>query len=97
MAESTDQDQITQALHSDADSWNAAGLVYLPTLADMHCHLDKHHIGERWIPLEPFQTLESHLTYEKKLLGGLTQTVGERAKALAEQMIDYGTTYSYTC
>ncbi|MCP1183857.1 amidohydrolase family protein [Paenibacillus sp. 1781tsa1] len=92
VAESTDQDQIIQARHSDADSWNAAGLVYLPTLADMHCHLDKHHIGERWIPLEPFQTLESHLAYEKKLLGGLTQTVGERAKVLAEQMIDYGTT-----
>lgn len=91
VADFADQNQM-QDRGNDVESWNADGLVYLPTLADMHCHLDKHHIGERWISLEPFRTLESHLAYEKRLLGDLSQTVKERAKILAEQMIDYGTT-----
>ncbi|WP_239297405.1 amidohydrolase family protein [Paenibacillus sp. ACRRY] len=90
--ESSDNKAVTVESGTHAESWNATGLVYLPTFADMHCHLDKHHIGERWFPLEPFQTLEKHLAYEKRLLSELKQPVRERAKLLVEQMLDYGTT-----
>ncbi|WP_231891446.1 amidohydrolase family protein [Paenibacillus swuensis] len=73
-------------------SWDAKGLLYLPALTDMHCHLDKHFLGEDWRPLQPFVTLEKQLKFEKEMLASLRHPVQERAMLLAQLLLSQGTT-----
>lgn len=77
---------------SDASTCDAKGLFYLPTLADMHCHLDKHFLGEAWKSLQPFTTLPKQLQFEKKMLSLLKNSLQTRGSLLVEKMIKQGTT-----
>ncbi|WP_239628912.1 amidohydrolase family protein [Paenibacillus sp. H1-7] len=72
--------------------WDAEGLLYLPALSDMHCHLDKHFLGEPWKPLQPFVTLDRQLKFEKEQLASLQTSVHDRGLMLAELMGRQGTT-----
>ncbi|KGA95979.1 deaminase [Alkalihalobacillus alcalophilus ATCC 27647 = CGMCC 1.3604] len=72
--------------------WNAKGLLYLPTLSDRHCHLDKHFIGETWRSRTAIDTLPNHLRREKELLASLQGDVLERARTLLNIMLRHGTT-----
>lgn len=71
---------------------NADGLHYVPPMADMHTHLDKHFIGEPWKSLQPFVTLPGQLEFEKSMLGELPTGAGERAKRMLDLMLAQGTT-----
>ncbi|MBB3113808.1 cytosine/adenosine deaminase-related metal-dependent hydrolase [Paenibacillus phyllosphaerae] len=71
---------------------DAAGLLYLPALHDMHIHLDKHFLGEPWRPLQPFVTLPGQLAFEKQQLAALPTTVAERARRLIGLLLSHGTT-----
>lgn len=71
---------------------DADGLHYVPPMADMHTHLDKHFIGEPWKSLQPFVTLPGQLEFEKSMLGELPTGAGERAKRLLDLMLAQGTT-----
>ncbi|WP_338706109.1 amidohydrolase family protein [Paenibacillus sp. FSL H7-0942] len=71
---------------------DADGLHYVPPLADMHTHLDKHFIGEPWKSLQPFVTLPGQLEFEKNMLGKLPTGAGERAKRMLDLMLAQGTT-----
>ncbi len=72
--------------------YDAQGLLYLPTLADMHVHLDKHFLGEPWRPLQPFITLPKQLKFEKEMLASMQSSLGERASIMTELMLKQGTT-----
>ncbi|WP_342561053.1 amidohydrolase family protein [Paenibacillus sp. FSL R7-0345] len=101
-------DRVTGSIihigHSNADGgsavepgaeitvYDAAGLHYLPPLADMHIHLDKHFLGEPWKPLQPFVTLPGQLEFERKMLSSLPTGAGERARRLLEVLLAQGTT-----
>ncbi|QJD86660.1 amidohydrolase family protein [Cohnella herbarum] len=76
----------------DEDGWDAEGLLYMPVLADMHCHLDKHFIGERWRSRRTIDSLPNQLQREKELLASLTGSVEERARILLDLMLSHGTT-----
>lgn len=87
-----EEDGASQILNLDAIVYDAAGLHYLPPLADMHIHLDKHFLGEAWKPLQPFVTLPRQLEFEKQLLRSLPTSAGERAKRMLELLLSQGTT-----
>ncbi|WP_224724401.1 amidohydrolase family protein [Paenibacillus vietnamensis] len=74
------------------DVIDAAGLLYLPSNADMHVHLDKHFLGEPWKPLQPFVTLPVQLAFEKQMLGALPTSIAERARRLIDLLLSHGTT-----
>lgn len=71
---------------------DAGGLLYLPTLADRHTHLDKHLLGEPWTPRRPFVTLARQLAFEKETLASHGASVAERARRMLDRMLDKGTT-----
>lgn len=71
---------------------DADGLLYLPTLSDMHCHLDKHFIGEGWRSRKSIDTLPNQLRREKELLASLSGSVESRARTLLDLMLSQGTT-----
>ncbi|MFC4775801.1 amidohydrolase family protein [Paenibacillus sp. GCM10023252] len=72
--------------------WDAQGLLYTPTMADMHCHLDKHFIGEGWRSRKRIDTLPNQLRREQELLAELEGDVASRARTLLNRMLSYGTT-----
>ncbi|MCM3782333.1 amidohydrolase family protein [Neobacillus mesonae] len=78
---------------SKGNVYDGNGLLYLPALRDMHCHLDKHFIGEpRWLSRRSIDTLSNQLKREKELLGMLSLTVEERARIMLDIMLQQGTT-----
>lgn len=72
--------------------WDAAGLLYLPAMADRHIHLDKHFLGEAWKPLQPFVTLPRQLAFEQQMLESLPTRAAERAYRLIKLLLMNGTT-----
>lgn len=82
--------ELHEALN--ANDWDAQGLQFLPAFIDYHCHLDKTFVGEGWRSRKPFVTFTGQLETEKALHATLAGTVLDRARLLAEQMLDYGTT-----
>jgi len=80
------------AVSEGADTYDAAGLLYLPAMKDHHLHLDKHFLGEPWKSLQPFHALTEQLRFEKSLLSSLPTTAGERARRLLDVLMDRGTT-----
>ncbi|MGM0875402.1 MAG: amidohydrolase family protein [Bacillota bacterium] len=86
------QEIVKSSMDTDFSSYDAKGLLYLPTLADMHCHVDKHFLGESWRPLQPFITLPKQLKFEKEMLSTMQCSVEERSLLMAELMLKQGTT-----
>ncbi|GKU85082.1 amidohydrolase family protein [Niallia sp. NCCP-28] len=78
--------------NNSIETFDAKGLLYLPTLSDMHCHLDKHFLGEEWKSLQPFTTLPNQLKFEKNMMSSLKNSVKTRAAVLLEKMMMQGTT-----
>lgn len=88
---------IEKIVRSNLDStatstYDAQGFLYLPTLADMHVHLDKHFLGESWRPLQPFITLPKQLKFEKEMLASMQSSLKERASIMTGIMLKQGTT-----
>jgi cytosine/adenosine deaminase-related metal-dependent hydrolase len=88
---------IEKIVPSNSDSTgistlDAQGFLYLPSLADMHVHLDKHFLGEPWRPLQPFITLSKQLKFEKEMLASMNSSLEERASIMTELMLKQGTT-----
>ncbi|MFC0469190.1 amidohydrolase family protein [Halalkalibacter kiskunsagensis] len=88
----TKVEQDNTRLAMGEKGWNADGLLYMPTLSDMHCHLDKHFIGEMWKSRKAIDSLPNHLRREKELLTSLQGSVLERARTLLNLMLSCGTT-----
>lgn len=66
------------------------GRLVLPGFVDGHIHLDKSFVGDRWVPHVRASTLRERLAVEKRQLAGL-RPVAERADALIEQTVSFGT------
>ncbi|MEK5057172.1 amidohydrolase [Paenibacillus sp. FSL H7-0326] len=78
---------------SRGNTHDAEGLLYIPAMKDMHCHLDKHFLNEpKWYSRQTIDTLPNQLRREKELLGQLTQSVEERARVMLDTMLQLGTT-----
>ncbi|MET8521559.1 amidohydrolase [Nocardioides sp. NPDC004968] len=67
------------------------GALLLPALVNGHAHLDKTLVGSGWQPHRPGTTVRERVAAEHTLRGEVGVPVVERARALAEQMISFGT------
>lgn len=77
---------------SSATVVDGAGRVALPRFVDAHMHLDKTLMGEPWIGLPETRTLAERVAAAESLLTTrTTRTVEERAAALVESAIGFGT------
>ena len=85
--------RIADAPRPGAEEIDGQKSVVLPRLADVHVHLDKTLLGERWFPHRPASTLEARVRTERELLE--SDSVGPlpvRAARLLEQAVAHGTT-----
>ncbi|MER7559618.1 amidohydrolase [Nocardioides sp. NPDC126508] len=67
------------------------GALLLPALVNGHAHLDKTFLGAGWQPHRPGTTVRERVAAEHTLRAEVAVPVVERARALAEQMISFGT------
>lgn len=67
--------------------------LILPTLREMHCHLDKSKLGVPWEPITPANNIVERFTSEIKELDNLSLSLKDRAKNLIETEISNGVTF----
>ncbi|MBT2598994.1 MULTISPECIES: amidohydrolase [unclassified Oceanobacillus] len=67
--------------------------LILPTLREMHCHLDKSKLGVPWKPITPANNIVERFTSEIDELDNLSLSLKERAKNLIETEISNGVTF----
>ncbi|GAB6926531.1 amidohydrolase family protein [Paenibacillus sp. JCM 10914] len=73
---------------------DAQGDLLLPSLRDMHIHLDKTYYGGPWkAPVRMSNGIFSRIEEEQKLLPQLLPTAKQRAEGLMELLIRYGSTH----
>jgi cytosine deaminase len=85
--------RISETSPAGAEELDGEGWVALPRLADVHLHLDKTLVGERWFPHRPADTLEARARTERELLeSDLVAPLAVRAGRLLEQAVAHGTT-----
>src|SRR5581483_4597358 len=75
-----------------AETLDARGGVALPRLVDAHLHLDKTLMGEHWTPLPDAPSLRERIaTAEALVLSRVSTTIADRATALADSALRFGT------
>jgi len=92
---------ITEILDPNAsypknmDSYDAKGMLLLPSFRDMHIHLDKTYYGGPWKAAHTRKNgIFDMIELEKKILPVMLETAQERAEKLIELILNYGTTYT---
>lgn len=73
-------------------SWDAQGLLMIPTFKDYHVHLDKAFPDNQWISRHKVGTLFDQFQMEKDLLAPLKGGQKNRARGILQQMLAFGTT-----
>jgi cytosine/adenosine deaminase-related metal-dependent hydrolase len=73
-------------------SWDADGLLMLPTVKDFHVHLDKQFPTNQWISRPRVSSILEQFRLEKHLLSPLKSGQKDRAKQTLDQMLNFGTT-----
>jgi cytosine deaminase len=84
------------AEHAESDpsapaAIDLGGRLLLPSLIDGHAHPDKTFLGAPWQPHQPIRSLAEHVARERRVRATLATPVTERAAALLERMIAFGT------
>lgn len=70
---------------------DAAGRLVLPALVNGHAHLDKTFLGAPWQPHRSGTGVPARVAAERAIRSGVAVSVEERAQALAEEMVRFGT------
>lgn len=70
---------------------DGGGALVLPAFVDGHCHLDKTFLGAPWQPHLAAGSLRERIANEKILRSAVGVSVTERATALVDQMVSFGT------
>ncbi|MGM0123324.1 hypothetical protein IGI37_000690 [Enterococcus sp. AZ194] len=76
-----------------ASEIDGKGLLILPTLKEMHCHLDKSKLGVPWRPVTPAKNLVERFTSEVVELDSLDLSIEARAKNLIDIELANGVTF----
>jgi cytosine/adenosine deaminase-related metal-dependent hydrolase len=93
-----DQGKIAKIVPGDApisdrvNSWNANGLLMLPTMKDFHVHLDKQFPTNQWVSRPRVSSILEQFRLEKQLLSPLKSGQKDRARQTLDQMLNFGTT-----
>ncbi|WP_162257245.1 amidohydrolase family protein [Paenibacillus sp. Soil724D2] len=91
-----DQGIITQIVPGASDwekiTWDAQGMLMLPTFKDYHVHLDKAFPDQEWVSRRKVDSLFKQFQMEKDLLAPMKSGQKERARTILQQMLAFGTT-----
>jgi len=82
---------LQEGTASELAAIDLEGRLVLPALVNGHAHLDKTFAGSPWQPHRPGATVRERVAAERAIRDELTDSVAERASALAAAMIEFGT------
>ncbi|GAF18873.1 cytosine deaminase [Bacillus sp. JCM 19046] len=80
-------------LKMEKEDVNGRGYLLLPSLREMHCHLDKSKLGVPWRPITPAKNLVERFTSEIRELDGLSLSLKDRARNLIDTELANGVTF----
>ena len=75
---------------------DAKGLLLLPSFIEKHVHLDKTYMGDNWRACIPASGVIERCEIEKNILASISSSTQERAEALLEVLLSYGSTHVRT-
>jgi cytosine/adenosine deaminase-related metal-dependent hydrolase len=85
-------DIVPAANSEETPSWDAQGMLMVPTFKDYHVHLDKAFPDDPWISRTKVASLYDQFQMEKDLLAPLKSGQKDRARGILQQMLAFGTT-----
>jgi cytosine/adenosine deaminase-related metal-dependent hydrolase len=71
---------------------DAKGMLLLPSFIEKHVHLDKTYLGDKWRACIPASGVIERYNIEKNILASISSSTQERAEALLEVLLSYGST-----
>ena len=71
---------------------DGGGLLLMPSLRDMHIHLDKTYYGGPWRAPTTWRGVSARIEEEARLLPELAAHLEDRARALIDLLVSHGTT-----
>ncbi|MBO0992708.1 amidohydrolase [Bacillus sp. SD088] len=86
----------TETILDDFPKKDAKQLLVLPSFAEMHCHLDKTLLGDKWRAVTPVKNIFARLDIEKETLPALETTTQDRAEKLLDIYLKSGVTHVRT-
>lgn len=75
---------------------DAKGLLLIPSFIEKHVHLDKTYMGEAWRACIPASGVIERCEIEKNILASIPSSTKERAEALLETLLSFGSTHVRT-
>jgi cytosine/adenosine deaminase-related metal-dependent hydrolase len=75
---------------------DAKGLLLLPSFIEKHVHLDKTYMGEDWRACIPASGVIERCNIEKSVLASIPASTQQRAEALLDVLLSYGSTHVRT-
>jgi cytosine/adenosine deaminase-related metal-dependent hydrolase len=75
---------------------DAKGLLLLPSFIEKHVHLDKTYMGEDWRACIPASGVIERCEIEKNILASIPSNTQQRAEALLDVLLSYGSTHVRT-
>jgi cytosine/adenosine deaminase-related metal-dependent hydrolase len=75
---------------------DAKGLLLLPSFIEKHVHLDKTYMGEDWRACIPASGVIERCNIEKSILASIPASTQQRAEALLDVLLSYGSTHVRT-
>jgi cytosine/adenosine deaminase-related metal-dependent hydrolase len=75
---------------------DAKGLLLLPSFIEKHVHLDKTYMGESWRACIPASGVIERCNIEKDILSSIPASTQQRAEALLDVLLSYGSTHVRT-
>jgi cytosine/adenosine deaminase-related metal-dependent hydrolase len=75
---------------------DAKGMLLIPSFIEKHVHLDKTYMGDHWRACIPASGVIERCEIEKNILASISSGIQERAEALLEVLLSYGSTHVRT-
>ncbi|MBS4211554.1 MULTISPECIES: amidohydrolase [Neobacillus] len=86
----------SETLLNELPVMNAEGLLLIPSFVEKHVHLDKTYMGDRWRACIPASGVIERCEIEKNILTSISSSTKDRAEALLEVLLSYGSTHVRT-
>lgn len=85
-----------ESVGNDLPVMDANGLLLLPSFIEKHVHLDKTYMGENWRACIPASGVIERCVIEKNILASIPSSTQQRAEALLDVLLSYGSTHVRT-
>lgn len=89
-------EDASEPLLTDLPVRDAHGMLLVPSFVEKHVHLDKTYMGDQWRAIIPASGVIERCEIEKNILSTMSSSTKERAEALLEVLLSYGSTHVRT-